>query len=121
MRILVCEDDNMIIKAIQHKLTAEGYDVDVAMNGDDAMSKLREEQYDIILTDILMPLLGGLDLIVKVRDELKITTPIIVLSRLGNEETILEAFQRGADDYITKPFSPNELAMRIKRYALKRR
>ena len=72
------------------------------------------------MTDMLMPFCSGLELVNKVRNDLKLSTPIIVLSRIGNEETIIEAFQLGADDYISKPFSPNELSIREKRLLIKR-
>jgi len=67
-----------------------------------------------------MPFVGGLELINTVRNELLLKMPIIVLSRLGNEDTIIEAFKLGADDYITKPFSPNEVSIRVKRLLIKR-
>lgn len=120
MKILVCEDDIIISKAIEHKLKNEGYSVDIAIDGTQATEKVSANSYDLIMTDLLMPFLGGLELVNKVRNELKITTPIIVLSKLGNEETIIEAFQLGADDYIMKPFSPNELSIRVKRLLIKR-
>ncbi len=120
MKILVCEDDYMVIKAIEHKLTREGYEVDNANDGKVASDKLREQDYDLVITDLLMPFTGGLEIINLVRNELNKETPIIVLSKVGNEETIIEAFKLGADDYLTKPFSPNELSIRVKRLIIKR-
>ncbi|NTW32166.1 MAG: response regulator transcription factor [Bacteroidetes bacterium] len=120
MKILVCEDDFMIVKAIEHKLKNEGYEVETAKDGREASEKIKNNIYDLILTDLLMPFLGGIELINLVRTQLKKDTPIIVLSRLGNEDSILEAFKLGADDYITKPFSPNELSIRVKKLLIKR-
>ena len=120
MKILVCEDDFMMIKAIEHKLQREGYQVEVANDGRSAVEKIKSGTYDLIITDLLMPFTGGLELINMTRNELGKTTPIIVLSKVGNEETIIEAFKLGADDYLTKPFSPNELSIRVKRFLLKR-
>ena len=120
MKILVCEDDYMVIKAIEHKLTREGYEVDIANDGRMAKEKLKSETYDLVITDLLMPFSGGLELINMMKNELKKETPIIVLSKVGNEETIIEAFKLGADDYLTKPFSPNELSIRVKRFLIKR-
>ncbi len=120
MKILVCEDDYMVIKAIEHKLTREGYEVDNANDGKVASDKLKEQEYDLVITDLLMPFTGGLEIINLIRNELKKETPVIVLSKVGNEETIIEAFKLGADDYLTKPFSPNELSIRVKRLIIKR-
>jgi len=120
MKILVCEDDYMIIKTIEHKLIREGYKVEVANDGKIAAGKLAQEEFDLIITDLLMPFSGGLELINLVRNEIKKATPIIVLSKVGNEETIIQAFQLGADDYLTKPFSPNELSIRVKRLLMKK-
>jgi DNA-binding response OmpR family regulator len=120
MKILVCEDDFMMIKAIEHKLQREGYQVEVANDGRTAVEKIKGDEFDLIITDLLMPFTGGLELINMTRNELNKTTPIIVLSKVGNEETIIEAFKLGADDYLTKPFSPNELSIRVKRFLIKK-
>ncbi len=119
-KILVCEDDFMMIKAIEHKLQREGYQVEVANDGRSASEKIKTDEFDLIITDLLMPFTGGLEIINLTRNELSKSTPIIVLSKVGNEETIIEAFKLGADDYLTKPFSPNELSIRVKRFLLKR-
>lgn len=120
MRILVCEDDFMITRAIEHKLKSDGHDVDVAPDGTQAIAKIGNTPYDLIMTDILMPFIGGLELINTIRNILHLETPIIVLSTLSNEDSIIEAFKMGADDYITKPFSPNEVSIRVKRLLIKR-
>lgn len=120
MKILVCEDDFMMIKAIEHKLQRDGYEVEVANDGRVAAEKIKSNTYDLIITDLLMPFTGGLELINMTRNELEKETPIIVLSKVGNEDTIIEAFKLGADDYLTKPFSPNELSIRVRRFLLKK-
>jgi DNA-binding response OmpR family regulator len=120
MKILVCEDDIIMIKAIEHKLKSEGYTIDVATDGIQASEKISNNEYDLIMTDLLMPFFGGLELVNKVRNEMKLNVPIIVLTRVGNEDTIIEAFKLGADDYVTKPFSPNELSIRVKRLLIRR-
>jgi len=113
MKILVCEDDIIMIKAIEHKLKSEGYTIDVATDGIQASEKISNNEYDLIMTDLLMPFFGGLELVNKVRNEMKLKVPIIVLTRVGNEDTIIEAFKLGADDYVTKPFSPAVLMKRV--------
>ncbi|HBL75741.1 MAG: transcriptional regulator [Bacteroidetes bacterium GWF2_42_66] len=115
MKILVCEDDFMMLKTIEHKLLREGYEVELAQDGKIAFELLRENQYDFVITDLLMPYSTGLEIIDLIRNQLKQTIPIIVLSKVGMEKTVLQAFDMGTDDYIVKPFSPNELSMRIKR------
>lgn len=120
MKILVCEDDVMIVKAIEHKLKGEGHQVDAAADGNQAADFISRIKYDLIMTDLLMPFVGGLELINTVRNVLKLDIPIIVLSTLSNEDSIIEAFKLGADDYITKPFSPNELSIRVKRLLIRR-
>jgi CheY-like chemotaxis protein len=115
MKILICEDDFMMAKAIEHRLTRDEHQVTVAPDGRIAAERVKAEDFDLIITDLLMPFFGGLELINLVRNQLGKTIPIIVLSKLGNESTVVEAFKIGATDYITKPFSPNELAIRIKK------
>lgn len=119
-KILVCEDNDVIIKVIDYKLRHEGYSVEIAKDGNAAFEKLKNASYDLILTDLLMPFSGGLELINRIRNEIKSDVPIIVLSALVQEETIIEALKLGADDYITKPFSPNELSLRVKRLLIRK-
>jgi DNA-binding response OmpR family regulator len=110
----------MMVKAIEHKLKSEGYDVDIAVDGNEAFEMIQRSDYDLIMTDLLMPFIGGLEFINKVRNELVLKIPIIVLSGLNSEDSIIEAFKLGADDYITKPFSPNEVSIRVKRLLIRR-
>jgi DNA-binding response OmpR family regulator len=115
MKILIAEDEVMMLKTMQFKLIRQGFEVVACSNGEEALEKIISEKPDIIITDINMPLVSGLDIINNVRMELNLDIPIIILSALGLEETVQKAFDLGADDFITKPFSPNELIARIKR------
>ncbi len=115
MKILVCEDDFMMLKTIEHKLKSENFEVDLAKDGKVAFEKLKQSDYDLVITDLLMPFSTGLEVINFIRKELNKNTPIIVLSKIGMEKTVLQAFDIGADEYIVKPFSPNELIIRIKK------
>lgn len=115
MLILVVEDDILLLKTLEFKLIKEGYMVVTLKNGFDAIEYLKENEPDLIVTDIMMPFINGLEIISFVRNEKKSKVPIIVLSSAGLEKTVLEAFQLGADDFVTKPFSPNELSIRIKK------
>ncbi|EIA07821.1 response regulator transcription factor [Flavobacterium frigoris] len=115
MKILIAEDEEMMLKTMEFKLKKEGFQVITCSNGEEAMEKIVSENPDIIVTDIRMPFITGLDIVRKVKVELKMNIPIIVLSAVGLEKTVLEAFDLGADDFITKPFSPNELIVRVRR------
>jgi DNA-binding response OmpR family regulator len=113
MKILIAEDEPIMLKTISLRLKKDGYTVIATDNGRDALEQFSKENPDLIITDIMMPYVSGLEIISKVKEKGK--TPIIILSSMGQENTVLEAFNLGADDYITKPFSPGELSMRVKR------
>ncbi|AWV96838.1 response regulator transcription factor [Arcticibacterium luteifluviistationis] len=113
MNILLIEDDILLLKTVEYKLTKNGFDVETCKNGYDATAYLDANTPDLIVTDIMMPFINGLEIVSYVRNILKRDTPIIMLSCAGLEKTVLEAFELGADDFITKPFSPNELIIRI--------
>lgn len=119
MLIHIIEDDILLLKTLEFKMNKEGYKVSISNNGFDAVEYLKENEPDLIVTDIMMPFINGLEIISFVRTELKSKVPIIVLSSAGLEKTVLEAFELGADDFITKPFSPNELSIRIKKISLR--
>lgn len=115
MKVLVAEDEPLMLMAIQAKLKNDGYEVVGAPDGREALKLLEHYKPDIIITDILMPYTSGLELISIVKSNENKKIPIIVLSGLGQENTVMEAFQLGADDFLTKPFNPIELSVRVKR------
>lgn len=115
MKVLVCEDDEMIMKMVEYKMSREGYEVILARNGKEAAEKIKTQDFDLIITDLLMPYMTGLELVNILREKLGKKTPVIVLSKIGLEETVLKAFNMGADDYMVKPFSPSELSVRASR------
>ncbi len=119
MKVLIVEDDNMTRKALEHRMKLDGYDVFSAIDGKQAVEILKNGSMDLLLTDLHMPNYSGLDLIRFVRNELKSNIPIIMVTRVGLEETVLTAFEIGADDYITKPFSPEELSLRVKKVIIR--
>ena len=104
MRILVVEDEKKIASALKRGLTAEGFTVDVANDGVDGLSKATEIEYDIIVLDILLPLLNGFAVCAKLRER-GVWTPILMLTAKLGEYDEAEALDTGADDYLTKPFS----------------
>jgi len=115
MKILVVEDNQLILKVIETKLKKEGYEVINCENGKEAIERISDSLPDLVITDIMLPYNSGLEIVNFVKAKLQKNIPVIVLSGLGQEKTIEEAFKLGADDYMTKPFNLSELLMRIKR------
>jgi len=116
MKILVAEDELIMLKTIELRLKKDGHEITTCSDGREAIKKIEEINPDLIITDIMMPFASGLEIIEEVKRKSGKRIKIIVLSAMGQENVVLEAFQLGADDYITKPFSPNELSMRVRRY-----
>ncbi|MEO8111865.1 MAG: response regulator [Ginsengibacter sp.] len=117
MTILVAEDEIIILKTIELRLKKDGHSVILTQDGREALKQIEDSEVDLIITDIMMPFASGLEIIEAVKRKPGKKIPVIVLSAMGQENVVLEAFQLGADDYITKPFSPNELSLRVKRFA----
>jgi two-component system, OmpR family, KDP operon response regulator KdpE len=115
--ILVVDDEPQITRVLKTSLSSQGYGIRTAADGEEALQMMREWAPDLIVTDLRMPNMDGLELCRRVRTESRI--PIIVLSVKGEEPIKVEALDAGADDYVTKPFSMNELVARI-RAALRR-
>lgn len=115
MKILVAEDEPMLLKTIELKLKKEGYEVITTADGREAAAKIEELNPDMVITDIMMPYVSGLEIVAIIRKKNNKRIPIIMLSAMEQEKVVMEAFELGADDYITKPFSLNELAIRVKR------
>jgi len=114
--ILVIEDDDIMLKAIRNILGKDGYNVITAKDGKEAFEKLEQGEYDVVVTDLMMPYANGLEVVSRLRsDETKRSVGIIVISSVGNEETITEAFRLGADDYLKKPIMAGELLIRIRK------
>jgi two-component system KDP operon response regulator KdpE len=116
-RILVVDDEPQITRVLRRGLMTHGYDVHVAADGESALETFSDWTPDLVVTDLSMPNLDGLELCRKLRAIS--TLPIIVLSVRGEEPTKVEALDAGADDYVTKPFGMDELLARI-RAALRR-
>jgi DNA-binding response OmpR family regulator len=115
MTILVAEDEPLMLRALELKLKREGYEVITSRNGKEAMLKIEEFNPDLIITDVMMPFSSGLEVVGMVKNGPYRRTPVIVLSSMGQEKIVEEAFEMGADDYVTKPFSLTELSLRIRR------
>jgi len=115
MKILICEDEEIMLTALEFRLRKQGFEVVLAKDGRQAVEKVQEESPDVLVADIMMPYVTGLELITFIREEMQSNLPIIIISALENDEVVLEAFRLGATDFITKPFKPNELILRIKK------
>jgi len=111
-RILVVDDEPQILRALRKSLAVNQFDGRTAADGESAMDLFRDWSPDLIITDLSMPLMNGLELCREIRKLSDV--PIIVLSVKGEEKTKIEALDIGADDYITKPFSIDELLARIR-------
>jgi two-component system KDP operon response regulator KdpE len=116
-RILVVDDDPQIRRVMRVTLTGQRYEVDDVKLGEEALKKLRDERFDLILLDMNMPGMGGLETCRAIREHSEIA--IIMLTVCDTEADKVEALDAGADDYVTKPFNPPELLARI-RAALRR-
>lgn len=119
MKILIAEDEPFMAALIEKRLLSEGYEIIRTTDGREALKLAEQENPDLIITDILMPFTSGLELIGIIKSSFTKKIPIIVLSGMDQEATVLEAFALGADDFLTKPFNPGELSMRVKRLLIK--
>jgi two-component system response regulator VicR len=114
-KILIIEDDELMIKILTFILNKEGYQLSVIRDGLSAIEQLHTINPDMVITDLLLPYKSGLEVISFVKSNYE-NKAIIALSALGEEEhSVSEAFKLGADDFIAKPFNPNELVLRVKR------
>ena len=111
MKALVVDDEKLIVKGLKFSLEQEGYEVDCAYDGQEAVDKCKEKEYDIVLLDLMLPILSGYEVCQQVREFSDM--PIIMLTAKAQEEDKIEGFISGADDYMVKPFSIKELLFRI--------
>ncbi len=111
--ILAIEDDWTVRTVLEHTLRSAGYDIDLVPGISDARELLAEGHYDLVLLDLNLPDGSGLDLLRDIRKDLGV--PVLVLSGLRQEEVVVRGLELGADDYVTKPFSPPELLARVGR------
>jgi two-component system alkaline phosphatase synthesis response regulator PhoP len=114
-RILVVEDEEDILELVRYNLVKEGYQVTGALTGEDALKKARAEVFDLIVLDLMLPGIDGLDVAKKLKSDQKTGHfPILMLTAKGEEADIVTGLELGADDYVTKPFSPRVLIARVR-------
>ena len=111
-KVLVVDDERVIVKGLLFSLMQEGYEVDCAYDGEEAVSKIREKEFDIVLLDVMLPKLSGFEVLQQVREFSDV--PVIMLTARGDDMDKILGLDYGADDYVTKPFNPLEVKGRIK-------
>ena len=118
MKILVVDDEKTLVKGMKFNLENEGYEVEGAYDGAAALELAREGRFDLIILDVMMPEMDGLEACMKIREFSNV--PIIMLTAKSEDADKLMGFECGADDYLTKPFHLDELAARIRSLTLRR-
>ena len=114
-RILIVDNEILINKFLEARFKKENLEVDVAYDGMQALNKIKKHKYDLILTDLILPYVAGVELIMQIKKSDKnADTPVIVLSSLTADEVIVDVLSIGAQDYITKPFSISVVMAKIK-------
>ncbi len=115
MKLLICDDDPMTLKALEFQFKKDGYAILKAINGKEARQMLDNNgDIDLVVTDLYMPMINGLELVTYIRKTMKSKIPILILTRANVEDSILHAFELGANDYLTKPFNLEEMSIRVK-------
>ena len=111
-RVLVVDDEKLIVKGIRFSLEQDGMEVDCAYDGEEALQKAKENEYDIILLDVMLPKLTGFEVCQQIRDFSNV--PVVMLTAKGEDMDKILGLEYGADDYITKPFNILEVKARLK-------
>lgn len=115
-RILICDDDPLLVDLLEYRLANRGYDVVVARDGSEAVALLEQDIPDAIVLDAMMPVIDGYEVLRRVRENEKTAnTPVLMLTARRQEQDIVGALELGASDYLVKPFIPEELMARLSR------
>ncbi len=113
--ILVVDDEEDILELVRYNLNKDGYKITCALTGEDALKKARAETFDLIILDLMLPGIDGLEVTRKLKDNPKTrSVPVVMLTAKGEESDVVAGLELGADDYITKPFSPRILTARVR-------
>lgn len=115
MKILIVDDEPDIVELVTYNLRKEGFDVSSAFDGEEALARIRKEKFDFVILDLMLPGIQGMEICRIMRNDPRMKNiPIIMLTAKGEELDKILGLEMGADDYMTKPFSPRELLARIK-------
>ena len=114
-KVLVVDDEEDILELVRYNLNKDGYKITCALTGEEALKKARSETYDLIILDLMLPGIDGLEVTRKLKDEPKTrAVPVVMLTAKGEESDVVAGLELGADDYVTKPFSPRILTARVR-------
>jgi DNA-binding response OmpR family regulator len=116
MKVFYAEDDPMMQKMVAYSLIRMGHEVVTVDNGKEAIEIVSNEKFDFIILDVFMPQLSGMDVAKYIRQELKSTTPIVMLSRSNDDHLMKEALEIGVSEFLTKPIGPDVLLLKLKKY-----
>ena len=119
MNILIIEDDKLTLNAVQHSLENLGHKTSIARSGEEAIDQITAGNFDLILCDIMMPGISGLSFVTVLRSVHLCFTPIIMMSTLNHGPLLDAAFKAGANDFLNKPFTAEELSEKLKKYEKK--
>lgn len=113
--IVVAEDNEIVNRVLEYRLKIDGYEVKVFTNGEDAVAFMKDNPFDLLITDLYMPLMNGIDVIQTVRECISAIVPIMAVSVSRDEDLIVRLFNMGVNDFVVKPFRAAELSVRVKR------
>lgn len=115
-RILVCDDDELLVDLLTYRLSTRGYEVSAARDGGEALELLASDKPDAVVLDAMMPVVDGFEVLRRIREqEATAALPVVMLSARKQERDIVGALQLGANDFVVKPFIPEELVARLAR------
>lgn len=113
-RILVIDDDQTMLLIVKQRLAKEGFDVQVFSDGKKGLNELTKSNFQLVILDLMMPTISGIEIIDKIRNQLVMKVPILVLSSFGNEKNLKQAYAVGANEFIVKPFRPDDLVKKVR-------
>ena len=115
MKMLICDDDSMTLRALEFQFKKDGFEILKAVNGRDGQKLLEENKdIDVLITDLYMPSINGLELVTYIRKTLQRNIPIVVISRVNVADTIKHALELEANEYLTKPVNLEEISNKVK-------
>ncbi|BCM20925.1 response regulator transcription factor [Mesorhizobium sp. B4-1-3] len=115
-RVLICDDDPLLLELMEFRLRAKGYEVVKAVDGAEALEKVRQDAPDVVVLDAMMPKADGLEVLARIKGDPALSdTPVVMLTARKGQKDIVSALDKGADDYLVKPFIPEELLARLAR------
>ena len=113
-KILICDDDELLVELLRFRLKARGFDVRIARNGKEAVESLRDDEPDAVVLDAMMPIFDGYEVLRQLRELPHLRDlPVIMLTARKSERDVLDALKLGASDFVAKPFIPEELTARL--------